>query len=220
MKRLYKLIINYNCILRKIYTFVMKYESPARSLEMQRPINYKKIVQALDYLAQLEPDKKMNKMKAYKLLCLADKYHIRQYGRSITNDNYFAMTYGTVPSTTKDLLDGVINNDLFDEYIEQVDQHTYKSKKEANLKVFSETDLSSINLIYNTFKDKDQFELSSHSHLFPEWTRFQKKLKNPKEKNSFKIKKDDFFINTDDGTGLFVDDDELLSLTKELFNRN
>ena len=43
------------------------------------------------------------KMKALKLVYIADRYHLRKYGRLITNDTYFAMNYGPVPSGTKDI---------------------------------------------------------------------------------------------------------------------
>ena len=47
----------------------------------------RKIIQALAYIAYHQPGHKVNSMKAYKLLWLADRYHLRQYGRTITGDN-------------------------------------------------------------------------------------------------------------------------------------
>ena len=46
----------------------------------------KKIVQALTYLANAQQDKGLDNMKAYKLLWLADRYQLRQCGRTITVD--------------------------------------------------------------------------------------------------------------------------------------
>ena len=40
----------------------------------------------------------------YKLLFLADKYHLIRYGRTITNDEYWAMSYGPVGTAAKDVL--------------------------------------------------------------------------------------------------------------------
>lgn len=213
-------IINRCKLITKRFTFVSVITEEQPIYYMNRPINFKKIIQALAYFANLQNGVAMNKMKAYKMLCLADKYHIRQYGRSITNDNYYALPYGTVPSTTRDLLEGKITRPEFDEYIDSVDSNNYKSKSEANLKVFSKTDLDTLKLIYDKFNSKSQFELSEHSHLFPEWLRFKQKLDDPTQKNSYKIVVDDIFKNTDDGTGLFVDDEEFLSITKELFDNN
>ena len=51
----------------------------------------RKIIQALTYIAYQQPGHKINSMKAYKLLWLADRYHLRQYGRTITGDTFFAL---------------------------------------------------------------------------------------------------------------------------------
>jgi hypothetical protein len=42
-------------------------------------------------------------MKALKLAFFADRFHLRQFGRPITNDECHAMEYGPVPSGCKDL---------------------------------------------------------------------------------------------------------------------
>lgn len=187
---------------------------------MDKKINYKKIIQALNYISTKQPNNLMNKMKAYKLLCLADRYHIRQYGRSITNDVYCALPYGTVPSNTMNLFTGKLSDDDFNLNIEIVDNYNYKSKSAPNLKVFSKTDLEAIDIILEKFNHKTEFELSQFSHIFPEWKRFENDLNNPSKANSYKIKESDFFLNVDEDSGLFKDDEELLSLTKELYTNN
>jgi uncharacterized phage-associated protein len=45
-------------------------------------------------------------MKALKLIYFADRYHLRKYGRLVTNDIYYAMNYGPVPSSVKDIAEG------------------------------------------------------------------------------------------------------------------
>ena len=64
--------------------------------------DYKKTTQALNFFAR-KNDCKQNKLKALKLIFFADRYHIRKFGRPITNDKYEAMEYGPVPSNAKDL---------------------------------------------------------------------------------------------------------------------
>jgi hypothetical protein len=54
-------------------------------------------------------------MKAYKLLWLADRYHLRQYGRTITGDTYFALPLGLIPSDAKNILEKKETN-LFPEW--------------------------------------------------------------------------------------------------------
>ena len=64
--------------------------------------DYRKSTQVLNFFANKQGGQ-INKMKALKLIFLADRYHIRKYGRLITNDVYVAMKHGPVPSTTKDI---------------------------------------------------------------------------------------------------------------------
>jgi uncharacterized phage-associated protein len=63
-----------------------------------------KIVELLLYLAHKRPG--ADKYQAVKFFYLADREHLRRYGRPITFDNYYALWYGPVPSSTLDLLNG------------------------------------------------------------------------------------------------------------------
>jgi hypothetical protein len=185
-------------------------------------VDNRKIIQALNYLAQYQDNKTINKMKAYKLLWLADRYHLRQYGRTITGDTYFALPFGLVPSDAKNILEEKetkysVNKDEISIYLSVLDKNHYQSSKETNFKVFSNTDIKVINLILKVFNDKTQFELSEYSHLFPEWKRFEEKLHSKQEPNGFKVYIEDFFKNVEEETALFNDDTELLELTKQIY---
>ena len=59
-------------------------------------MDIKKIVSILNFLSQRV--NYLTKLKAAKLLYFADKEHLIQYGRSITNDRYIKMKYGPVPT--------------------------------------------------------------------------------------------------------------------------
>lgn len=65
--------------------------------------NYAKIVELLLYLAHRKPG--ADKYQAVKFFYLADREHLIRYGRPITSERYFALTYGPVASTAKDLLE-------------------------------------------------------------------------------------------------------------------
>ena len=65
----------------------------------------RKIIQALAYIVYQQPDHKVNSMKAYKLLWLADRYHLRQTGRTITGDVFYALPHGVVPSDAKNVVE-------------------------------------------------------------------------------------------------------------------
>ena len=66
--------------------------------------DYQKATQSLTFFAEKEGGR-IHKMKALKLVYLADRYHLRKYGRPITNDEYFAMPYGPVASGVKDIIE-------------------------------------------------------------------------------------------------------------------
>jgi len=65
-----------------------------------------KIVELLLYLAHKRPG--ADKYQAVKFFYLADREHLNRYGRPITFENYYALSYGPVASNALDLL----NHDL------------------------------------------------------------------------------------------------------------
>jgi uncharacterized phage-associated protein len=73
----------------------------AMALEF-RP-NAAKIVELLLYLAHKRPG--TDKYQAVKFFYLADREHLNRYGRPITSERYFALKYGPVASTVKDLME-------------------------------------------------------------------------------------------------------------------
>jgi uncharacterized phage-associated protein len=140
--------------------------------------DFKKSTQALNFFAVKE-GKHINKMKALKLVFLADRYHLRKYGRLITNDNYMAMQYGPVPSTTKNIAE---SNDYLDDeirqysqlFIEPVDNLVLVSKSDPDKTIFSETDLEALEFVWKTFGRYNQFQLRDITHTYPEWIKHKK----------------------------------------------
>lgn len=143
--------------------------------------DYKKATQALNYFISKEGGV-INKMKALKLIYLADRYHLRKYGRLITNDTYFAMSYGPVPSGVKDIAEA---SELFlgyeemkysSKYIEPIDRLTLKSIDSVDNDIFSKSDIEALNFAWKHFGHFEQFELSELTHKYPEWKRHEKSL--------------------------------------------
>jgi len=172
-----------------------------------------KAITLLQYLAQKNGGR-LNKMKALKLIWLADRYHLRKYGRTITGDKYVAMEHGTVPSSVKDIIEG--KRGLKSDEISLVGRLEYQSNGSPDLDNLSDSDQEAIDLIIETYFDQDQFNLSQLSHDFPEWLRFKKQL--DMSKSSYPMVMDDFFKNVVDSKGLFVDDEEFLNQSKEIFH--
>lgn len=63
-----------------------------------------KIVELMLHLAHQCPG--ADKYQAVKFFYLADREHLKRYGRPITYEKYYAMEYGPVASTVLDLLNG------------------------------------------------------------------------------------------------------------------
>lgn len=183
----------------------------------------RKIIQALTYLAGKEPDMVMDKMKAFKLLWLADRYHLRQTGRTITGDAYYAMPYGIVPSDAKCILDNAktkLRNPkgYKEKYIANKGTHEYMALTDADLQVFSDSDQDALDKVYEAFGAMDAMQLSDLSHHFPEWTFYREMLNDKEQKNSYRIDLDHFF---EDGpkNDFFCESREMLELTKELYHQ-
>ena len=189
-----------------------------------RKMDTRKIIQALDYFACGQDDKSIDNMKAYKLLWLADRWHLRQYGRTVSGDEYHALPYGVVPSDAKCILEGKhtkLQDDskLASDYLCVLKGHRYASRKMPDMSVFSETDREALALILKNYNKYSALELSEISHTFPEWKYYEKKLRDSSLKNGYKIDMNLFFENKDDSSHLFNDPDELLSLTKAVYNQ-
>ena len=142
--------------------------------------NYKKAVQALNYYA-LKQGGNINKMKALKLIYLADRYHLRKYGRLITNDTYFAMAFGPVPSAVKDIAErsfilGEIETTYSKKYITQVNKYYYKSRERIDNPVFSQSDFEALDIVWENYGNYDQFELAELTHKYPEWKKHERAL--------------------------------------------
>jgi hypothetical protein len=190
-----------------------------------RGFNYKKTVQALNFFASRSENGIINKMKAIKLIWLSDRLHLREYGRLISGDTYYALPNGPVPSATRDVLENSAflddtASDYASQYLKITDRYNYCSIADVNLKVFSQTDKDALERVFDVYGKKDQFELSSFSHLFPEWKRFESAL-SKKLSSRFEILQDDFFLNIEEPSGLFTEaNSNDISISKQIFEEN
>jgi hypothetical protein len=111
-------------------------------------------IQALCYI--LDKIKQADKLKLVKLLFIADKYHLVQFGRTITNDDYWAMPYGPVGSTAKDVLS--LDPDFLSEeeykyaveMLKPVDEHSFVPGKKCvpeSLDMLSVSDMEILDLV-------------------------------------------------------------------------
>lgn len=202
-----------------------------RSTYMQP--DFKKIVQSLVWLCNRTKNQ-MNKMKALKLLFFADRYHLRKYGRLLSSDNYVAMEYGPVGSTTRDVLEEneITLSKNFLKYVRQyIKTDGYEFSCSANLDKdeFSKSDIEALEFAFNHFNPFNQYELADITHDYPEWKDYERYLKT---NNSYPIDPIKFFCNPDinqspylkqymDGKDIFASiDPENVEANKEHFAEN
>ncbi|OXU14700.1 Panacea domain-containing protein [Sedimentisphaera salicampi] len=107
---------------------------------------------------------KLDKMKALKLMYLADKTHLAKYGRPIAGGNYYAMRFGPVCSELYDVFKDPSDTPF---HIEDNDL----SANECGFKedYLSESDKEVLFEIDEKFGLRDQFSLSSYTHDLPEY---------------------------------------------------
>jgi uncharacterized phage-associated protein len=163
---------------------------------------YRKVTQALNGFA-IAQGGKINKMKALKLLYFADRYHLRKYGRTISNDEYFAMGYGPVPSGAKDLAESSpfraeVEKEYALQFIEQEDQNTFRSVAQSDKDVFSSSDREALNFAWNTFGSCDEFKLADITHRYPEWSKHKAALES-KSTSRIKMNFNDFLEEPEQG---------------------
>ena len=131
------------------------------------------VIQALHYI--LKKLGKADKLKLIKLIFLADKYRLLKYGRTITEDDYYAMKLGPVGSTVKDVLsfnDFTLSEtelDYANKFLRQINQDYFACKEELDLDMLSETDRDVLDYVVEKFGKMSSFELSEYSHKYPEW---------------------------------------------------
>lgn len=186
--------------------------------------NYKKAVQTLVFFAEKESSI-INKMKAFKLIWLSDRLHLRKYGRPILNDVYFALPKGPVPSTIKDLADNSdfladTEKELREKFIENISRFDIKAKDKLQINVFSQSDLEVMHLVYTNFGSLNEFQLSDLSHEYPEWIKFENGL-NIGHSSRFEMNYQDFFDNNEGKNHqIFEQEKDVLELNKEFFLEN
>ena len=109
--------------------------------------------------------------KVFKILYFADQKHLATYGSSISEEKYIAMNNGPVPSTAYDILkalkgQGLAKNfqDFFSKYIEINGNYKVKSKVNADLDYFSQSEIECLNKSIEENKNESFGFLTDKSH--------------------------------------------------------
>jgi uncharacterized phage-associated protein len=154
------------------------------------PAPVRKSTQALNYFARLaargapEP---LNKMKALKLLFFADRYHLRKYGRPVSDCAYFAMKNGPVASEAKNVAEESLRlaspaRNYARRFVRRKDAYHLGSAAEVDKSVLSKTDIEALEFAWRTFGQYTQYQLRDITHHYPEWKRHAAKLRHDSHK--------------------------------------
>jgi len=194
---------------------------------MQTPIefDYKKATQAVNLFASREPAKKIIKMKVIKLIWLADRFHLRNYGRPITGDQYWAMPFGPVGSSVKDIAEGSsflseAEKEYSDRYL-RINGNFVQSVREPDLDVFSDSDIQALRFAYDRFGRFDARRLVDLSHIYPEWRKFKNQLES-EEATRERMSYIDFFLDPDPKSDdiAFTEDRQTVENAKLIFQED
>jgi len=187
--------------------------------------DYKKATQAINYLAKKEGGQ-IDKLKLIKLVYFADRFHLRRYGRPITNDEYIAMPLGPVGSSVKDVAE--FSNFLPDDerkyatiYLKNNGvANAITSVADVDVDVFSRSEKAALDFVYSEFGDKQASTLVNIAHRYPEWGKFKQTLES-KETTRQTMSYSDFFKNPDNGAeDKFALPNEVLEASQELFEED
>lgn len=182
------------------------------------PINFfqeRTIVQCIAYICQNVSE--LTDIKAYKLIWLADRLHLRLYGKTITGDIYFAMSRGPVPSLAKTLVNYSCKYPYMSECLTIKDKRITLKQIPGEYDYLSETEKNVLDKIIETFGACDENRISDFSHLSPEWMRCQPRIKAGEKR--VPIDTADFFMEFPEPSGLFLND-EITSVAKDVYEGN
>ncbi len=171
-----------------------------------------KIIETIYYvLSRL--GRSADKITLIKLIYLADKYHLIRYGRTITNDEYFAMQHGPVGSTVKDLLscdeDYLTSKEYnyFNRLIKKFGAVNYTANKltrKPALDMLSDTDKEALDFIVKTFGGYSNWKLRDYTHKYPEWQQYRDLIESNRVKRE-RIETKELLSTVDDIFGLPAD---------------
>jgi uncharacterized phage-associated protein len=128
------------------------------ALELSFEFRLEKVLNALAYFSEAGVGD-LTKLKAVKLLYLADQYHFLRYGRPISGDRYIAMDLGPVPESTYQLTNRLVDPDEVDDRARQIAETllvvdkgflgrskypVLRARKGADTSVFSDSELEAL----------------------------------------------------------------------------
>ena len=147
---------------------------------MSLSLAHRKATQALNFFAR-QNGGKINKLKVLKLLFFADRYHLRKFGRPVSECAYFAMAHGPVASEAKNLAeeaDQLPENALTyaRQYVQKQGEYDCETVADVDASVLSASDLEALDFAWRNFGNFSKYQLRDITHHYPEWKRHERRL--------------------------------------------
>lgn len=127
----------------------------------------------------------INKLKALKLLFFADRYHLRKFGRPVSECTYYAMTHGPVASEAKNVAEE--SPDLHPaarayarKFVRKDGDYEFSAVAQMDSAVISASDREALEFAWQNFGRFGKYTLRTITHHYPEWKRHEQKLKTVK----------------------------------------
>lgn len=182
----------------------------------------RRIVQVLYYLVKRNTFCESTKVNLMKMVYLADRYHLRTYGRSVTESSYAAYERGPV---AVDVLSVYDDEEFFAEYMckylivkKNDDGRTiFSVGEDPGMDELSESDIQALDASLAKAKSvyAEEHDLVAFTHRFPEW-RIKAVGGRISLGNGIPMDVKDFFLPVEEASCEYCPaDDELLAMNCE-----
>lgn len=130
---------------------------------------FHKAVEAVAALLRAEHSHRMERLRALKLLYLAERRCLQEVGASITGDRFVAMQFGPVLSETYDLIKGEHRRSgEWGQFFEN-DGYAFSMVQDPGSGHLSRFELRLLNTVHEESQKLADWELVHLTHQFPEW---------------------------------------------------
>jgi len=129
------------------------------STEYPFTFDHEKAIETLLFVACNAPI--ADRFHICKILYFADRHHLEKYGRFIYGEHYVAMRNGPVPSRAYDLIKYADAGDIADL---AVDDSNVMALREADVEIFSESEIEALQWAIKNFGSLGFLELRAISH--------------------------------------------------------
>jgi uncharacterized phage-associated protein len=145
------------------------------------PFKPLKTIQASAVLLKTTAARRMSRLRLLKLLYIADRECLKEFGQPITGDRAVAMKNGPVLTHTYDLIKGQdFAATEWEKFFRPSGKRDIELTADPGLGKLSQSEISKLQAIAQQFEDEDDWAVAEFTHTFPEW------IKNKPANNSSK----------------------------------